>query len=400
MKTIFLAAGTSSRMTPISDKNFLPFLGKPLIYHLLKNAQEAGCYDFVIVGNEGNKAKIETLKSQEAFLETAEIVVQGETPGMAGGILAALEVIGDEEPILILNGNDHVLPTAIKSVINTGGQNDGAILGQVRDQYFPGGYLNVDDSGKIESIIEKPGEGNEPSNLVNIVIHYIARAGDLKNSLSEANSQNDDVYEVALDHLFKTKNFQAVTYEGPWQAIKYPWHVLDMMRLFLANQETLISTEAQISQSATIKGERVVIEAGAKVFENAVICGPCYIGKGAIVGNGALVRHAHIGAGSTVGYNTEVARSWLGYNVTTHIAYIGDSIVDDGVNFGAYSCTANLRLDQKSVRVNIKDEKVDSNCEKLGCIVGMGAQIGVGAKLMPGSKVEQNTHIRPNEVWF
>jgi|GEM_PF-3789831 len=37
MKTIFLAAGRSSRMDPISDKNFLDFLGEPLLLHLLRN---------------------------------------------------------------------------------------------------------------------------------------------------------------------------------------------------------------------------------------------------------------------------------------------------------------------------------------------------------------------------
>jgi NDP-sugar pyrophosphorylase family protein len=81
------------------------------------------------------------------------------------------------------------------------------------------------------------------------------------------------------------------------------------------------------------------------------------------------------------------------------MAYIGDSIVDDAVNFGAYSCTANLRLDKKSVRVKIKDESIDSNHTKLGAIVGKGTQIGIGAKLMPGCKTPVQTLVRPGEIW-
>ena len=400
MKTIFLAAGHSSRMQPIEDKNFLEFCGEPLIVKLLKNAQAAGCDDFIIVSNQSNYNQITTLCQKVEFLNHSQVIIQQDlSTGMAGGILAALKKVGPEENIIILNGNDLVTPQAITEVIKTGTQNDGAILGQIRESYFPGGYLQVDGEKKITSIIEKPGAGNEPSNLVNIVVHYFKKAGDLKQILSTVTSDQDDTYEVALDQCFKTQNLKAVMYDGPWQAIKYPWHVLEMMNIFLSSQETYISEEAQISQSATIKGDRVVIEAGVKVFENAVICGPCYIGKNTIIGNGALVRHAHIGANTSVGYNTEIARSWLNHDVTTHIAYIGDSIIESGVNFGAFSCTANLRLDKKDVRVKIKENLINSHHQKLGAIVGKNVQIGVGVKLMPGSKVDKNTLIKPNTIW-
>lgn len=401
MKTILLAAGSSSRMSPIGDKNFLSFSGKPLMLHLLENAQAAGSNDFIIVANAENQAQVELLCANHDFLKDAVIVVQTDlNEGMAGGVRAALPNIDDQAAGLVLNGNDYVLPAAIAQVIETGQRNDGALLGQVQEKYFPGGYLQVDGENRIKSIIEKPGAGNEPSNLVNIVVHYFSKMGELKSALDGARSDQDDVYEVALDQLFQTKNFKAVHYKGPWQAIKYPWHVLDMMNIIMSNQETQISQAAEISDRAIIKGDRIVVASGAKIFENAVICGPCYIGENVVIGNGALVRHAYIGKNSVIGYNTEIARSWLNSNVTTHIAYIGDSVIDSGVNFGAYSCTANLRLDQKSVGVCVKDKKIDSGHQKLGAIVGKNVQIGVGAKLMPGSKVDKNTAIRPNEVWF
>ena len=400
MKTIFLAAGTSSRMAPIEDKNFLSFSGEPLILKLLKNAQTAGCDNFVIVGNKNNYQQIATLCQKVDFLNDSTVVIQENlTEGMAGGIKVALEKVNPEEDILILNGNDLVRPEAISEVIKTGLEHDGAILGQISDTYFPGGYLQIDSKNKILSIIEKPGEGNEPSNLVNIVVHYFKKSENLKQTLNTTTSSQDDRYEVALDKCFKTQKFKAVVYDGPWQAIKYPWHVLEMMNLFLSSQETYISKEAEISQSATIKGDGVVIEAGVKVFENAVICGPCYIGRNVIIGNNVLVRHSHIGANTSIGYNTEIARSWINHDITTHIAYIGDSIIESGVNFGAFSCTANLRLDKKDVHVKIKETRVNSYHQKLGAIVGKNVQIGVGAKLMPGSKVDKNMLIGPNTIW-
>lgn len=401
MKTIFLAAGRSSRMDPISDKNFLEFCGQPLLLHLLQNAHQAGCTDFIIVANKDNKKKVEQLCAQHDFLNSAQVTIQPKLEeGMAGGVLAGLEFVKNDESVLIHNGNDFVEFTAIKEVIAQAQKNDGAILGQKVEQYFPGGYLEVNKQGDIKSIIEKPGEGREPSNLVNIVVHGFARAEDLKQALETAQSNLDDVYEVALDTLFKAQNFKAVEYDGVWQAIKYPWHVLEMMEVLLRHTKSSTSPDAEIASSATIKGDNVIIEAGARIFENAVICGPAYIGENAIVGNNALVRASNIGKNSTVGYNTEVARSWLGKSITSHISYIGDSIVDDGVNFGAFSCTANLRLDKRSVRVKVKEESIDSKHLKLGSIVGKGTQIGIGAKLMPGCKTPVQTLIRPGEIWY
>ncbi len=397
MKTIFLASGKSSRCAPLSDKNFLEFCGEPLMLKLLKNARDGGLENFVIVSNGENLDQIKEVCQDVDFIHNVEIVIQKDlSEGMAGGISAGLEKVADEESVFIMGGNDYVESDIYQEILEIGVKNDGAILAKHMKDYFPGGYLEIDEDKKIISVIEKPGEGNEPSNLVNIVGHFFTKSEDLKLALEEAKSSQDDVYETALDTLFKTKNFKAIEYGGVWQAIKYPWHVLEMMNVFLKKQTSSIDKTAQIADSAKIKGDNVVIDSGAKIFENAVIQGPCYIGKNAIVGNNALVRNSNLGKNSTAGYNTEIARSFIASDVSTHIAYVGDSVIDSDVNFGAYSCTANLRLDKQPVKVKIKENLVNSQHEKLGSIVGKGCQIGIHAMLMPGVKVEGN--VGPGEV--
>ncbi len=397
MKTIFLASGKSSRCAPLSDKNFLEFCGEPLILKLLKNAKNGGLKNFIIVSNGENLDQIREVCNGTSFLKNAEIVIQKDlSEGMAGGISAGLEKTDDEESVFIMGGNDYVEYEIYQEILKTGKNCDGVLLAKHMKEYFPGGYLEIDENKKIKSIIEKPGEGHEPSNLVNIVGHFFNKSKDLKKALTEAESSQDDVYETALDILFKTKTFKAVEYDGIWQAIKYPWHVLKMMDIFLNKQISKTDSSAEIADSAKIKGENIVIDTGAKIFDNAVIQGPCYIGKNAIVGNNALVRNSNIGKNATAGYNTEIARSFVSHDVSTHIAYVGDSVIDSDVNFGAYSCTANLRLDKQSVKVKIKGNLVDSHFEKLGAIVGKGCQIGIHAMLMPGAKIEEN--IGPGEI--
>ncbi len=384
-------------MEPLSDKNLLEFCGEPLVLKLLKGAQEGGLENFIVVTNGENTEAIRTILEENNF--PAEIATQKNLDdGMAGGVVDGLKFVKEDEAVFVLGGNDYIEPSAYVDILDQSKNKDGGILAKKMTKYFPGGYLQVDGENKISSIIEKPGEGREPSDMVNIVAHYFALAENLKRALEGAQSQKDDVYEVALQALFKTKNFVAVEYSRTWQAVKYPWHVLELGDIFLSQQETNISPVAEIADSAKIKGDGVFIEDGVRVFENAVIQGPCYIGKNAIVGNNALVRNSILGAKCVAGYNTEIARSFLSPNVTTHIAYVGDTIVDRDVNFGAFSCTANLRLDKKTVRVQIKNEKIDSLHEKLGAIIGAGAQIGTHAMLMPGVRIERAKLCPPGEV--
>ncbi|MCF7906166.1 NTP transferase domain-containing protein [Candidatus Gracilibacteria bacterium] len=397
MKTIFLASGRSTRMEPLGDKNLLEFCGKPLILHLLENAKKGGAKNFIVVVNKNNKKEIATLL-QKAKIATEIKEQRNLDEGMAGGVLDGLGLVSYNESVLVLGGNDYFDAEVLKKIIEQGQKHDGAILAKELQNYFPGGYLQVCCKNFITSIIEKPGEGNEPSKLVNIVAHYFSRAGDLHEALGKAKSNKDDVYEVALSLLLKTKKFVAVPYKGVWQAVKYPWHVLELMEIVLASQKTKISKKAQIAKSAKLNGLGIVVEDGARIFDNAVVQGPCYVGKNAVVGNNALVRNSIIGENSVAGYNTEIARSFLARNVTTHIAYVGDSVIDEGVNFGAFSCTANLRLDKKTVRVKIKEERIDSHHEKLGAIVGGGAQIGIHAMLMPGAKIDADDFVEPGQI--
>ena len=338
----------------------------------------------------------------EEYKIEAQITLQQDlSEGMAGGIKDGLKLVEDDESVVILGGNDYVEQQAYIDVLKILKESDGAILGKQIKSYFPGGYISLGEGSRIKSIVEKPGEGNEPSDKINIVVHGFQKSGDLKEALSKAESESDDVYEIALDLLFQEKNIQCVEYAGIWQAIKYPWHVLDMQEILLKDElkgkDQIIHNSVEIKDTARIRGNQIIIEEGVQINDNAVIQGPCYIGKNCIIGNNALVRNAHIEHNSVVGYNTEIARSYVGSQVSTHISYIGDSIVDKNVNFGAFSTTANLRFDQKDIQVRIKDERISTKRNKFGAIIGSGAQIGIHSCLMPGCKVEKNEFVPPGE---
>jgi bifunctional UDP-N-acetylglucosamine pyrophosphorylase/glucosamine-1-phosphate N-acetyltransferase len=400
MKTIIIAAGRSTRMNPLPDKNLLKFCGKPLLWHLLNNLKQGGLTDFIIVANEFNREEITELLQKYGI--PAKITVQPNLEdGMAGAVLAGLALVSDDDEVMVHNAQDFVNSKIYHKILLKALECDGVILAKKVSTYFPGGYLQVDENNKILSIVEKPGAGNEPSDLVNIVAHFFKNSRDLKAALASAKSSKDDVYEVALQKLFSARNFFAVEYEGNWQAIKYPHHVLDMAKFFLAERcgENFVADSAKISPNAIWNGTGIYIDEGVRVFDHACISGPCFIGKNTVVGNNALVRESIVGENCEIGFCSEIARSFLADNVSIHHAYIGDSIIDSDVNFGAFSVTTNLRLDKKNIKIKIKDELIDTGRQKFGCIVGASSQIGSGAKILPGRTLGKGISLGPNEVY-
>lgn len=388
MKVLLLAAGRSKRMKPIDDKNFLNFCGKSLIQHQLEMLKENGFNEIVVVGGAHNLDKIrklgESLGLQIDISEQEDLEM-----GMCGAVLAGKEFINNDEAVLVMSSNDLVDSSAfeaIKEAYEAGGA-ESYILGYKVLEYFPGGYLETNAEGFIHNIVEKPEPSTEPSDLVNLVVHLHGNYGRLLEELERVKSDSDDLYEIALANMMKAGiKFKAVSYEGFWQAIKFPWHVQKVFMHFFEKAEKGVDKSAQIAEGAKINGE-VIIAENVKIFDGAVVNGPAYIGPGSVVATNALVRESCLGAGCVIGFSTEVARSYLGDEVWTHSNYIGDSVIGNNVSFGAGTVIGNLRFDEKNVVVDYDGKKYDSKSNKFGCIIGDNVRFGINASIMPGVRI-------------
>ena len=401
---VILAGGASSRLWPLEEKSLIHFMGRPLLAVQLENYARLGLTRAVIVANPDNEALIRQVVAEQSAVQ-AEVVVQAEPKGMGDALLctqATLEAHG--YPTIYITQVHDLTDNELHQRLLTEAESGYALsylAGYRVQEYFPGGYLEVDENGRITNIVEKPGAGNEPSDLVNIVAHVHT---DPKRLLERIRAEyarpetTDDHYERAMAALMREHVFRAVPYEGEWRAIKYPWHVLDAMRFFLERIEgQRISPDAQIEDGVLIKGD-VVIEAGARLFHGATVVGPAYIGAGAIVGNGALVRESMIEGGAVVGFATEVARSYMAARVHTHACQVLDSVLDEDVNFSATCTTANLRIDQGTVHSTVKGQRLDTGRDKLGLIAGKRAFIAVNVMTMPGVKIGRDAEVGPTTV--
>lgn len=407
MKTVLLAAGRSFRMAPVADKNFLKFLGKPLILHQIEALKKAGFKDILVIVGKHNMAQLRRVTQS---LSKGAIKVREQKDlelGMAGAVLTAKPWI-KKDPFLLVSANDVIEPSifpVIASEYKRAKQSQGFLLAKKVSKYFPGGYLKINSRGVISKIVEKPAPGREPSKLVNLVIHYHPDSRLLFDALQPTTYKlhpADDLYEQSLQSLFNRGiPYRALPYTGFWQPVKYPWHVLDLMNYFLQpTTYNLQTARTKIAKSAKIY-DNVYLEDGVRVLDNAVIQGPAYIGRNTVIATNALVRGSHIGENCVIGFGSEVARSYVGDNVWTHTNYIGDSIIGNNVSFGAGTVTGNLRLDEKSIKVSItkkwngkiEEERVDSGTTKLGLMTGDNIRVGINTSFMPGVKVGSNSFV-------
>jgi len=325
-------------------------------------------------------------------------------------------------------------------------------------KYFDGGYLVV-NNGYATGMIEKPGQGNEPSNLVNLVIHLhpdLRRLLDAIKCEYTSGINSDDHYERALNRLMAKYPFKIVPTEK-WWPIKYPWHILDLMREYylknlnaqMASLNNLIDDSAsiatdpknisglvQISNDVNIEGDVVIkgpvqinedvfIETGAyivgpaiigkgvRISHNADIRGPVYIGDNTRIYQLSNVRESMVSSDCIIGFNSEVNRSYVGRYTEMHSGTLLDTVVADSIakdkptNIAKFGCTYNYREDRgvvsSVIRTKTKDNKVKEDVistghTKFGAIIGSGAFVAGGALIMPGVKIGENAIVGPSTV--
>ena len=392
---VVLAGGASSRFWPLRDKLLLPFGPRSLLERHLSILSRLGCDRMVIVTRPDAVDEVTALARE--LPGQIRVAVQPEATGMADAVLCArpdLEAFG-EGAVYVTQAHDVVEQRLHAEVLGRWARGGIAgLIGAVRvTDYFPGGYLTL-QGNRVTAVLEKPGAGNEPSDLVNLVAHVHGSWLALEQTLSyeSAHGGGDDAYERALTSLTHTSHYEAHVYDGRWQGLKYPWHVLDVMDMLLG---LWTRGEESPGEGYEQREDGVFMARDVRVFAGSHIVGPALVGPGCVIGHNALVRGSLVGAGSVVGFGCEVARSFLAGGVELHHNYVGDSVLDHGTSMGYGATTANYRIDGRTVPSVVAGERIDTGREKLGLVLGAETKIGVNTSTMPGVKIGAAALIGP-----
>lgn len=382
-------------MWPLSDKILFPYLGKTLFEYQIEYLLGCSLFDTIhVVANGENFPALQSIVQKKFSSAPIHFSIQSSfEQGMLEGIWCAKERIELEKALFVMSSNDFVEKEFFKKLQQHVMRSSAeiSICGKKVENYFPGGYLVLDSGKNVKEIIEKPGIGNEPSDLINLVFHFFKNTKKLFSFLEKERVNTKKThygYEACLQNMFSSGvSADVIPYSGFWQALKYPWHHLDLMEYFLNSISGQHVDKSVKTPTGFVFPENIIVEEGVKIYDQALLNGNCYIGKDCILGNQSLVRNSHLGPSCVIGHSTEVARSYLRGEVRTHQNYIGDSVFDENISLGAGTRTGNLRLDENEIRVKIKKEVVPTGRKKLGTFYGKGVRIGINTSLMPGIKI-------------
>lgn len=387
MKAVLLAAGTGSRMRPLSEtrpKPMLPVGDRPMLAHVADAAVDAGADGLVIVDRQADA--IRSYFGAEYSGVTVQYADQGRADGTAGAVAAATEYLDGD--FAVLNGDNRYDAASIDTLLSSG-----PAVG-VHRVANPTNYgvVSVQDD-RVTDIVEKPDD--PPTQYANTGAYVFPAEAREWVDVPPSERGERELTDV-LARTLETTDVSAVEVDT-WQDCGRPWELLGANETFLQRLDR--DSAGAVDESAVIEGD-VVVEAGATVRPGTVIEGPALIRAGATVGPNAYVRGATlVGRDATVGHGSEVKNSVLMEGASVpHRSYVGDSVLGRDVNLGAGTTVANVRHDDAPVRVTVKGDRVSTGRRKFGVILGDGVQTGIQTSLAPGVVLDVGTTTRPGEV--
>jgi len=173
--------------------------------------------------------------------------------------------------------------------------------------------------------------------------------------------------------------------------VEHPWEVLEAIDAFTVSLED--DRCGKVHPTAVLEGP-VFLAKDAVVGPHAYVRGPSWIGSGCEIGHGACIRgRVVLCPGALVGHATEVKRSVFIPNAKApHINYVGDSVLGRNVNLGAGVKIANVSALGEPISLG------DVTLRKFGSALGDDVSVGCNAVLAPGVIVGKRTIIYPGAI--
>ena len=227
--------------------------------------------------------------------------------------------------------------------------------------------------------------------------------GDLLVAIRSANQLRFPIDEMQL------ASFQQQTVKSPINCIAYPFDLVRMNDALLRMDFDFIQKagkSAVISSSNTVvNSDQIFIEEGAEVefcHLNAS-AGPIYIGKNALVMEGAMIRgpfaaldQAVVKMGSKIYGATSVGRKctvggeiknsvFFDYSNKAHDGYIGDAVIGAWCNIGAGTSCSNIKNTASDIKIwNKPLHKWISAGNKCGVMLGDYTRVSINSSLTTG----------------
>lgn len=226
---------------------------------------------------------------------------------------------------------------------------------------------------------------------------------DLLDAITQLNDGQKLMYDdtliafkgAASSTADELSSFEKVTFSPPLTIIRYPWDLFmlnaqmiieDASFFFNSHTHTLDDSNMQFGQHPLLIGENVTVQAvvfntthgpividdGATIMEGALLRGPLYIGKNAVIKMGTKIY-----SGTSICENSKVGGElnnvvFMANSNKGHDGFLGNAVVGEWCNLGAATDASNLKNDYTKVRAwNYTQQKfISTELQFCGPIIG------------------------------
>lgn len=269
-KAVIAAAGFGTRFLPQTKampKEMLPLIDKPIIQYVVEELVAAGIKDIIIVSNYSkrtiedhfdvpsaelvatleNGGKHEQLENIRKISDMANFVYvrQKQPMGNIAPLLYASHLIDDEEPFIYTFADDFfkATPTRFEQMVDVYSKTNASVVSCIRltkdEEYDRYGVVAGDDLGdgliKMNTIVEKPGKQDAPSDLASVssylfkpqILPYIDKLSQGYDGKKELKIQ-DAMQEMINDgHHFYAQEIKDSKYYDAGNKLEYMKTVVD-----------------------------------------------------------------------------------------------------------------------------------------------------------------------------
>lgn len=334
MKAVVLVGGLGTRLRPLTwtvPKQMLPVAGRPMIERVLAHLSANGIDEAVLSLGYRPDAFVEAYPDNTCAGVDLVYVVEPEPLDTAGAIRFAADEAGINETFVVVNGDvltDLDLSALVKMHHESNAEGTIALTEVEDPSHF--GVVVTDESGKVDSFVEKPPAGEAPSKMINAGFYVLEPSA---------------LHRISPGHAVNIEReiFPAMAEQGTLYARVDPAYWLDVgtperyiqASLDLISGKRLAAVEASGTVEVTgelvapvLLGKRVEVAAGAvvcrsvlgddvSVGDGARVEGSVLL-PGAFIAPRALVRDSVVGAGAVVGQSSVVEEmSMLGHGFET-----------------------------------------------------------------------------------
>lgn len=390
MKAIILAAGEGTRLKPLTNtvpKPLLKICGKSIIEYTLESLHTY-VDEFIIVTKYKSEMFPEKLGKEYKKAKITYVVQWADK--WTAWALFWIKIEGD---FLVINGDSIFDKKDLESLIKD--KHYGALVQEV-DNPSIYGIFKPSNEWFAEEIIEKPEEF--VWNLANLWVYKFNQS--LLTYIKKIPLSKRGEYEItdAINIFCKAEKFKLIPVKKYFVDIGYPWDILKANSHFLSDLKKS-KLKGEVEKWVYINWN-VILEKWAIIKSGTYIEGNVYIESGAIVWPNAYIRgNTVIGKDSKVWFSVELKNSSIGEKTAIpHLSYIGDSVIGNNVNLWGWTKVANLRHDNKNIRVMVKDKLIDSGLRKLWVIVWDNVKTGINTMIYPGRILDTGSMTIPGEI--